>query len=368
VTVEPARPTSILVVDDTVENLRLLAMMLGQQGFEIRAVTSGKQALQAAEHAVPDLILLDITMPEMDGYEVCARLKQHPVLKHVPVLFLTALNDAADKVKAFELGGVDFITKPFQLEEVVARVKTHLELRRAQVELSSSYERLRSLEQLRDDLVHMIVHDMRSPLTALQWNLELLYGTERANKSDTARELKEALRAVSVLAAMANDLLDVSRLEEGKMPVERTRCDLGEVAAQARASVAGLDSTRPVEIDVAGPVPIDCDRNLVRRVLENLISNGIKHTPSGSGLRVVIRVSDGRVRVAVHDAGQGVPEEVREKLFRKFEAVSVRKDRQYHSAGLGLAFCRLAVEAHGGSIGVEPDPAGGNVFWFELPT
>src|SRR3954470_1077963 len=151
---------SILVVDDTVENLRLLASLLGEQGFEVRPVTSGKQALQAAAHDPPDLILLDITMPEMDGYETCERLKQLDAVRDVPVIFLTALGEIGDKVRAFEVGGADYVTKPFRIEEILARIRVHLALRRAQLELARNYERLGALERLRDDLVHMVVHDM----------------------------------------------------------------------------------------------------------------------------------------------------------------------------------------------------------------
>ena len=166
---QPSAPVaSVLVVDDTVENLRVLSDLLGEQGYEVRAVTSGRQALHAVEHDPPDLILLDITMPDMDGFEVCRRLRATEWSKDVPVIFLTALTATADKLRAFDAGGVDYVTKPFQFEEVLARVRTHVALRRAQTALADSYKGLRALEQLRDDLVHMIVHDMRSPLTALR--------------------------------------------------------------------------------------------------------------------------------------------------------------------------------------------------------
>ncbi len=184
----PAPVASVLVVDDTVENLRVLSDLLGEQGYEVRAVTSGRQALQAVEHDPPDLILLDITMPDMDGFEVCRRLRATEWSKDVPVIFLTALTATADKLRAFDAGGVDYVTKPFQFEEVLARVRTHVALRRAQTALADSYKGLRALEQLRDDLVHMIVHDMRSPLTALQIDLNLL-------KGPAARSAKSAGRA-----------------------------------------------------------------------------------------------------------------------------------------------------------------------------
>ena len=192
----PAPVASVLVVDDTIENLRLLSDLLGEQGYEVRAVTNGRQALQAVEHDPPDLILLDINMPEMDGYEVCRRLRATERSKDVPVIFLTALTDTADKVRAFDAGGVDYVTKPFQFEEVLARVKTHVALRRAQAALADSYKRLRALEQLRDDLVHMVVHDMRSPLTALLIDLRLLKGPAAALGEVSREGLQAAVDSV----------------------------------------------------------------------------------------------------------------------------------------------------------------------------
>lgn len=367
-TADAAPLGSILVVDDTVENLRLLASMLGETGYEIRAVTSGRQALQAVEHDPPDLLLLDINMPEMNGYEVCAALKARPEFRDIPVVFLTASSETADKVRAFEMGGVDYVTKPFQVEEVVARVKVHVALRRARHDLSQSFDRLLELEKLRDDLVRMFVHDMRSPLTVLKWSLEFLRNEAGPTFSDAANdEIAEALRAVGFVTSMANELLDVSRLEEGKMPVDRTSNDLGEMARDVLTALAGLERGRAIDLDVEGPVDAACDRALIRRVLENLIVNGIKHTPASGRLRVAMTNQGERVRVIVEDEGAGVPAELRTKIFDKFCAVATRKDQKYHSAGLGLAFCRLAVEAHGGSIGVDPREQAGSAFWFELP-
>jgi two-component system, sensor histidine kinase and response regulator len=358
---------SVLVVDDTVDNLHLLSDLLGEQGYEVRAVTSGRQALQAVEHDPPDLILLDITMPEMDGFEVCRRLRATERSKDVPVIFLTALANTADKVRAFDSGGVDYVTKPFQVEEVLARVRTHIALRRAQVALADSYERLRALEQLRDDLVHMVVHDMRSPLAALQINLNVLKRHAAALSEESGQDLQAAVESAQVLNRMANELLDVSRLEEGKMPIERQVWDLTQMVHEVRSALRAIDRERPIDIESAGAVCVSCDGTLVRRVLENLVSNGITHTPAGSRMRISIASGDGRVRVAVHDEGHGVPPEARKKIFEKFGIVEARHERTYHSTGLGLAFCKLAIEMQGGRIGVDPGVPTGSTFWFELP-
>ena len=364
---ETLPPASVLVVDDTIENLRLLSSVLEQHGYEVRPVTNGRQALQAVEHDPPDLILLDITMPEMDGYEVCRRLRAKDGSKEVPVIFLTALTDTADKLRAFVIGGVDYVTKPFQFEEVLARVKTHVALRRAQVALADSYKRLRALEHLRDDLVHMIVHDMRSPLQALLTRLELLEGAAVALGEDSREDLQTATGATEQLTRMVNDLLDVSRLEEGKMPVERGVWDLTRMASEVRAALGTMDRERQIDVESPGAVDVSCDGALVRRIMENLVGNVIKHTPGGTRMCISIARGEGRVRVSVHDEGGGVPPEAREKIFEKFGTVESRHERAYRSVGLGLAFCKLAVEAHGGAIGVEPGVPVGSTFWFELP-
>jgi len=358
---------NVLVVDDTPDNLRLLTGILEHQGYEVRPATSGAQALKAAEHYPPDLVLLDISMPEMDGYEVCRRLKANAQLKDIPVIFLTALSDITDKVKAFDVGGVDYVTKPFHLEEVQARVRTHLELRNANVELRRSYAKLRELEQLREDLVHMVVHDMRSPLTVLAGHLQFL--KEECDKlgPDAAGDLQAALEGTQTLAKMANDLLDVSRLEEGKLPLHLVECDLGDLAAAVAASLKGFERGRSIEVDIAGRTPVACDGPLVRRIVENLLNNAIKHTPAGTAVRLSVLARDEMARVTVSDQGPGVPPEARQKIFEKFGNLTVRQQNRYHSAGLGLAFCKLAVQAHHGVIGVDPIEPNGSSFWFELP-
>jgi len=358
---------SVLVVDDTIENLRLLSHMLGEQGYDVRAVTNGRQALLAVEQDLPDLILLDISMPGMDGYEVCRSLKLRPDCHDIPVMFITAMSDTPDKVRAFEAGAVDYITKPFQIEEVQARVRTHIELRRANKALADSYQELRALEGLRDDLVHMVVHDMGSPLTAVLARLDTVKLAQADLSQDAREDLDATISSVLALTRMTHDLLDVSRLEAGRMPIRRSNCDVTRLANEVCADLGASDLGRGLEVDTPGPVEISCDESVVRRVIENLVSNGIKHTPAGSPLRIAIKRLPAGVRVEVHDQGAGVAPEYRAKIFEKFGTLEARQRRNYHSVGLGLAFCKLAVEAHGGSIGVDAGVPAGSTFWFELP-
>ncbi|MFO0551951.1 MAG: hybrid sensor histidine kinase/response regulator [Polyangiaceae bacterium] len=361
-----ARP-SILIVDDTVENLQLLATMLTELGYEARPVPSGKLALQAAERDPPDLVLVDINMPNMNGYEVCEKLKADSKTSQIPVIFISALTDPSDKIRAFKVGGVDYVTKPFHVAEVAARVSVHLSLRRTQRELAESYERLRSLEDLRDRLVHMVVHDMRSPLSTILMHMDLLRESLMEKIEEEDRQDLLAIEASAKrVRDLANDLLDVSRLEEGRMPVERNRCDLSEVTKRVVESLRALDKSRPFDLSLP-PCELSCDPKLVERVIENLVSNAIRHTPQGSAVSISCSLDETHGRFVVRDQGEGIPRGAERRIFERFGTLATRTDRTYHSVGLGLAFSKLAVEAQGGQIGVESAPAAGTTFWFTLP-
>ena len=204
---------TILIVDDAPANVELLMGILKEKGYKPRAAISGKLAIQAAQKNPPSLILLDINMPEMNGYQVCEQIKADPSLTDIPVIFISALNETMDKVKAFGVGAVDYITKPFQFEEVAARVHTHLELCRQKRQLQENYQRLMELEHLRDNLTHMIIHDMRSPLCAITLGLELV--THDHNRSDSSLKniLHSASESAKYITHMVNQLLDISRLD-----------------------------------------------------------------------------------------------------------------------------------------------------------
>lgn len=215
--IKSKNPPAILMVDDTPANLELLSGMLKGRGYKVRAAVSGKLALQASRNDPPDLILLDITMPEMNGYEVCAELKADERLKDIPVIFLSALTETIDKVKAFGTGGVDYITKPFQFEEVEARVETHLELRRQKLQLQENYNELRELKELRDNLVNMLIHDLRPPLTGIRAHLEHIKEKEKSSISaDSSDRLSETIRTAEQLIQMVGTVLEKDKLKDVK--------------------------------------------------------------------------------------------------------------------------------------------------------
>lgn len=369
----PASAPDILVVDDTPANLQLLSGMLKERGYKVRPAPSGELALRAARQSPPDLVLLDINMPEVNGYQLCAQLKRDERMADVPVIFISALNDTIDKVHAFAVGGVDYITKPFQFEEVDARVAVHLKLRRLQKDLEErnrdlylANTELRRVQELRDNLTHMIVHDLRSPLTGIAGTFDLIELEAGRLTPETRKLLKLSQGALGQTLAMITSLLDVSRIEAGELQPKRTRCDLIQLARDAMDIMEPLRGHKTISLDISSDtVTINVDRDLITRVLQNLISNALKFTtPSGTIRLNVLRRAPGAY-VTVSDDGPGISKEFHQRIFEKFG--QVKGDHATIGTGLGLTFCRLAVEAHGGTMGVVSEIGKGSTFWFELP-
>jgi two-component system sensor histidine kinase/response regulator len=361
--------SSILMVDDNPVNLQVLTSMLRQSGWRPRPVTSGRLGLQAARNEPPDLVLLDVNMPDMNGYQVCEQLKADARLAEIPVIFISALGEVLDKVRGFQAGGVDYVTKPFQIDEVKARVTAHLELRRKTTELQTSYERLRESERLRDSLVHMIVHDLRSPLSAITTYLDLF--REEAKKklgADTQEDVANAIHAARNMARMINGILDVSKMEAQMMKLDLRECDLVQVIGQSLDDLESLVGTRRLVFDrPAAPALVRADREIVARIVQNFLANALRFTPAGGEIRIGVATEAEDMRVSVSDTGPGVAAEFRQSIFDKFVQANGSASPRGRSTGLGLAFCKMAVEAHGGRIGVDSELDKGSNFWFTLP-
>ena len=359
----------ILMVDDNPVNLQVLTSMLKQSGWRPRPVTSGRLGLQAARNELPDLILLDVNMPEMNGYEVCEALKADARLADIPVIFVSALGETTDKVKGFAVGGVDYVTKPFQLDEVRARVAAHLELRRQRRELQASYDKLRESERLRDSLVHMIVHDLRSPLTAISAYLEM-FAQEAKQKlgAETQEDIASAMHATRNMVRMINGILDVSKMEAQMMKLDLRECDLVQVVAASMDDLESLVGARRLALErPAAPALVLADKEIVARIVQNFLANALRFTPASGEIRVGIVAEEEQVRVFVADTGPGIAPDFHRSIFNKFVQVDASASSRNRSTGLGLAFCKMAVEAHGGRIGVDSEPGKGSNFWFTLP-
>lgn len=375
-TEQPNRPPDILIVDDDLTSLQVLLEMVRRQGYRVRLVSDGEQAIEAVQSEPPDLILLDIAMPGLDGYEVCRRLKADGQARDVPIIFISGLSETMDKVRAFSVGGVDYVTKPFRFGEVQARIATHLKIRRFQLELErqnqqlqEGYQQLRQLEDLRDNLVQFIVHDLRTLLMGLHGNLELLGTAEAEVLSEKGRRYLANARAASEsMIEMISSLLDVSKMEAQQMLLNLTSCELVSMVREVLAGMELFGGHRRWKLEAPEePVVLRGDADLLARVFRNLLSNALKFTPDGGCIRVGIEPNGESIRAFVQDEGPGIPVEFHGKIFEKFGQVEVRGQGHKYSTGLGLTFCKMVVEAHGGQIGVESEVGQGSTFWFLLP-
>jgi len=374
-----AAPGSLLVVDDIEANRDVLSRRLERQGYAVATATGGRQALELLRTQPFDLVLLDIMMPDMDGYAVLREIKADPALHPIPVVMISALDELDSVVRCVEMGADDYLVKPFEPTLLKARVGACLEKKHAHdremrlfEELQSNYQRLQQLEKQRDDLTHMIVHDLRTPLTSLITGMQTL---------DTGGGLDEIQREMvgiaigggETLLGMINDLLDVEKMESGVMQLDYTELDAGELVAGAAGQVAALCANSNLSLvrRIADDVtPFRGDENKLRRVLVNLLGNAIKFTPSGGAVTVRVKRDENGpfVVFSVSDTGEGIPPEAFERIFEKFGQVETRQGGRTMSTGLGLTFCKLAVEAHGGRIRVTSAPGEGSTFSFTVPS
>jgi signal transduction histidine kinase len=359
----------VLVVDDQENNRLLLKDLLEAQGHQVVEAADGVAALQSITESIPDVVLLDVGMPGMDGFEVCRRLKADPGTAAIPVLLVTALNQRDQRLLGIGAGANDYITKPIDKSDLSLRVRNAIRMRQLYVEVEEQYRRLERMELLRDSLVHMIVHDLRSPLAGIRAYLDLVK-LDGAGKLDPeiTQSIDEARKVAVEMTDMVSDLLDVSRLEAGQMPLDLAPADFGAVVAEGVAGVAGAGSRVSIRIEAAPEqVKAVCDLGLMRRVVTNLVGNAIKFTPFSGKIRVVVGRDGAEVKVSVHDTGPGIPPEYHEKIFEKFGQIDAARHGARPSSGLGLTFCKFAVEVHGGRIGVDSVVGEGSTFWFVLP-
>jgi signal transduction histidine kinase len=369
----------ILVADDVPANVELLFDQLHTLGYRTISAHDGPSALAACFEFRPELCILDVSMPAGDlgiddrstGFEVCRRIKRDPRSARIPVIFVTALNDTTDRVRAIEAGGDDFLTKPHNRLVLGARVRSLIKLKAATDALEESFRKMRELEKVRDDLMKMIVHDLKSPLTTVLATLEMVTdGDFGAIGSEVRRALGDAEAKAEDLLSLIEDLLVVARLEETTITLQvaptAPAALLQEIVHEWRLRFQQEGIT--CRVDVADDVPVfEADPTLLRRVFANLIQNAVTHTARAVELQLLARADSNGVLFTVADNGPGIPKEYQELIFRKFEQVRTPNAPRVRSSGLGLAFCKLAVEAHGGRIWVQSEEGRGSAFHFWLP-
>ncbi len=371
------KPT-ILVVDDNPTNLQVLLESLKRTGFKILVARTGESAIQQAEYGKPDLILLDVMMPGIDGFETCRRFKTLEAFKEIPIIFMTALTDTTDKLKGFQAGGVDYVTKPLQHEEVLARVVTHLTIRRLQQEsreqhllLQEKHAELQALNASKDKFFSIISHDLRSPLSAVLVGLRLLTDTESRLTDNEKNELiRDSHRTVEQLYNLLDNLLVWSRLQRGLMEYAPQPLDLRPLFERNATLFAANAEQKQIAIrqTVAEPVIAFADSHMIDAIIRNLISNALKFTEARGAITLSARQNDQSVEMAVADTGIGMDAETVAKLFRLDVRYNQLGTAGEKGTGLGLNVCKEFAEKNGGSIAVESVVGAGTTFRVTLPT
>ncbi len=359
------KPT-VLVVDDDARNRVLLRGYLSES-HEVLEAADGPAALARIDQEPIDLVLLDVMMPGMSGFEVCREIKGRTRKVMLPVLLLTALSEKADRIAGLEAGADDFLTKPVDRHELRLRVSAFLTLRRQEQTISAQLEQLRHLGALKDDLVSLMVHDLRNPLTGVYAFLDAL----RCGLADgdMKRDAEGAFSAAQKLSETLDDMLQVRLLEEGKLVLQLETYRVADVVRDAVATVEPAARARGIDMTVAADdrVCTTFDRKLVRRAVENFLVNAVKYSPGGARIEVGLRREDTGAEIDVADRGPGIPEVLREQLFEKFGSVEAARGDARRGYGLGLYLVKLVAAAHRGRVVARNRDGGGTVFGLWLP-
>ncbi len=367
------RGCKILIADDDRLNIRILAGILNREGYVISDADNGERALERYPQVQPDLVLLDVMMPGIDGFETCRRLKKQYGDKCAPIIFITAKNDSDDVVAGLAAGGVDYLPKPFNAKEVLARIRSHLQNQLLVAEQQRLVEQLSRANAAKNRFLGMAAHDLRNPLASIRGLAEFLrdgvVGQLTAEQIDLVTTIHDASQSMLV---MVNDLLDVATIEAGELKLTLLPHDIVELIAKSVA-MTNIEAAKKkthvhLQTDIAHLTqPIDHAK--MKQVIDNLLSNAVKYSPPGSKVTALVEHDPGRnvCSFSVRDEGPGIPADERDKLFKDFGRLSVQPTGGEKSTGLGLAICRKIVEAHRGTIEAHNLPTHGCEFRVTLP-
>lgn len=352
----------ILIVDDNQMNLLLTSKILESFGFEVVVADSGRLALDMLDELSPSLILLDISMPEMDGYEVCERIKVDKKWADIPVVFLTANTLTEDLVKGFQKGGVDYITKPFKSEELFVRVSTHLEL-------AESRKKIIEMNESRDKLYSIIAHDIRSPLSAIQQTVDAI---DQGYFDPASEDFNEIIHHLNIrtkeTSTLLTSLLQWTRLQDSKIVIVPRQTNIHQILLSCVELLKPNAQQKGITIELnAQDETVWCDEVSMHTVFRNLISNAIKFSNEGGLIRISTQTNDSSVSVLVADSGMGMTPEVLERIFNKNEHYSSSGTRNEQGTGLGLMLVKDFVEKNFAKLHAQSVQGEGTTITIDIP-
>jgi signal transduction histidine kinase len=368
----------VLIIDDEQTNLNVIIDTLASAGLTHITARNGEMGIKRATFAKPDLILLDVMMPGIDGFETCRRLKADPVTREIPVLFMTALQDVNSKIKGFEAGGVDYITKPIEELEILARIKNHLALRHAQQELQIKNEQLHRSEQFlreandtKNTFFSIMAHDLRTPFNGLLGLTEILIDSidtlSRDDIVDFSNEIKQSAEAVYNLL---ENLLNWSRFQRNIMKFQPQEFQFFPFITKICKLYQAQSEQKNINIYLKGPqdITVYADMDMLGTMIRNLISNALKFTSDGGSVTLSAKQQDNQFFIKIEDTGIGIPEEILPNLFRIDKKTTTTGTLDETGSGLGLPLCKDLVEKHDGTIQVSSIEGKGSTFVLTLPS
>lgn len=363
---------TILVVDDTQQNVQVLTQMLRGKQYKVLAAFNGEDAIALLSRKTPDLILLDVMMPGMDGFETCREIRKESAYDDIPIIFLSALSDVEAKVKALESGGVDYITKPFQQLEVLARIELHLRLRRLELERQENVARLEKMNQEKDEVLGIISHDMRNPIGGIIGISNFL----RTDGPSDDKELVDMLTLIESsaerLLSLVNDLLDIALIEANSLQLTFSETDIGAYCndvIQLHRATAKSKGVRLELIEKVEGIQAEVDVTKFSQIIGNLVSNAIKFTDEGGQVRVEIGSSptdSSQLQLQISDSGMGIPKDLMPRLFEKFGAQRLGTKGE-KGTGLGMPLVKRYVDLHHGTVTVDSMEKIGTTFTIRIP-
>ncbi|MCB1191330.1 MAG: hybrid sensor histidine kinase/response regulator [Leptospiraceae bacterium] len=363
----------ILIVDDNPQNIQVLGQTIKEEGYKSAFARNGIQAIEFVKKKKPDLILMDVMMPEIDGIETCRRIKTELGLVEIPVIFLTGLTDSWNKTKAFEAGGVDFVTKPFVKEELLARVSVNVArklaedaLRESEKKLKSANEELTKALATKDKFFSIIAHDLKSPFSLLL-NLSEFLSDEDVTQTEKNEIIQDLQQASKQTFNLLKNLLEWSRTQGGRIEFEPERLDLSLLVDKNIQLMEANPKNISLVSKVSDTINVLADKNMIDTIIRNLLSNAIKFTPKNGKVEITAKIKDKFVEICVSDNGVGIKPENIDNIFRidiKHTTLGTEKEK---GTGIGLILCKEFAETNGGTLWVESELGKGSNFFVTIP-
>lgn len=361
----------ILIVEDKQDNIDLISYFLKPQNYDIQVAMDGEAGLEKVTTCNPDIILLDIMLPKMNGFEVCERIKKNPATRFIPVIMITALKDLKDKIHSLEVGADDFITKPFENVELLTRVKSLLRIKKYHDELEQKNKALLRMDQFKDELAHLIVHDMKNPIFVIQGNLQMMgMGMNDSTAGVLKKYVDRIERSTQHLLRMVLNLIDISKIESGKMKLNREMIKVNETIEKCVQKIWDYpeNKDKKVKLNLSKDVTLlSLDNSVFERVLDNIITFSSSNVNANGEVVINTNFENDEVKIEIMDDGIQIPAKYQHAVFEKFSQVEIKNEGYRVGRGLGFTYSKLAVEAHHGSIYLDNSATVGNKFIIHIP-